>query len=112
MSTPVAGVPAGTPVIVGTIDAWSEAISVGGHGVGDLMLMYGTTMFLVNTVDRLVTSPSMWSTVGALPGTRCLAGGMATSGAVTDWLGHLFGDVDLGVLFDEAAASPPVRTAW
>lgn len=94
-------------MIVGTIDAWSEAISVGGHNVGDLMLMYGTTMFLVNTVDRLVTSPSMWSTVGALPGTRCLAGGMATSGAVTDWLGHLFGQVDPGVLFDEAASSPP-----
>ncbi|MFJ8023741.1 FGGY-family carbohydrate kinase [Streptomyces sp. NPDC096311] len=107
VGTPVAGIPAGTPVIVGTIDAWSEAISVGGHGVGDLMLMYGTTMFLVNTVDRLVTSPSMWSTVGALPGTRCLAGGMATSGAVTDWLGRLFGDVGLGVLIDEAAASPP-----
>ncbi|MGW4670873.1 FGGY-family carbohydrate kinase [Streptomyces sp. NPDC004324] len=107
VDTPVAGVPAGTPVIVGTIDAWSEAISVGGHGVGDLMLMYGTTMFLVNTVDRLVTSPSMWSTVGALPGTRCLAGGMATSGAVTDWLGHLFGHVDPGVLFDEARSSPP-----
>ncbi|MEU9977979.1 FGGY-family carbohydrate kinase [Streptomyces sp. NPDC051014] len=103
----VAGIPAGTPVVVGTIDAWSEAVSVGGHRVGDLMLMYGTTMFLVNTVDRLVTSPSMWSTVGALPGTRCLAGGMATSGAVTDWLGHLFGDVGHGVLFDEAAASPP-----
>ncbi|MFD4600325.1 FGGY-family carbohydrate kinase [Streptomyces sp. NPDC058464] len=107
VNTPVPGIPAGTPVVVGTIDAWSEAISVGGHGVGDLMLMYGTTMFLVNTVDRLVTSPSMWSTVGALPGTRCLAGGMATSGAVTDWLGHLFGDVGPGVLFDEAAASPP-----
>ncbi|GGM96460.1 FGGY-family carbohydrate kinase [Streptomyces fuscichromogenes] len=107
VNVPGTGIPAGTPVIVGTIDAWSEAISVGGHGVGDLMLMYGTTMFLVNTVDRLVTSPSMWSTVGALPGTRCLAGGMATSGAVTDWLGHLCGDVGPGVLFDEAAASPP-----
>ncbi|MGW1618740.1 FGGY-family carbohydrate kinase [Streptomyces sp. NPDC002172] len=105
--TPVAGIPAGTPVVVGTIDAWSEAVSVGGHGVGDLMLMYGTTMFLVNTVDRLVTSPSMWSTVGALPGTRCLAGGMATSGAVTDWLGHLCGDIGPGELFDEAAAAPP-----
>ncbi|MFE3166002.1 FGGY-family carbohydrate kinase [Streptomyces sp. NPDC059224] len=107
VNRPVAGIPAGTPVIVGTIDAWSEAVSVGGHGVGDLMLMYGTTMFLVNTVDRLLTSPSMWSTVGALPGTRCLAGGMATSGAVTDWLGHLFGGVGPGVLFGEAAASPP-----
>jgi xylulokinase len=42
--------PLGIPVITGTIDAWSEAVSVGATEVGDLMLMYGTTMFLINTV--------------------------------------------------------------
>ena len=41
------GLPEGIPVITGTIDAWSEALSVGAQSVGDLMLMYGTTMFLV-----------------------------------------------------------------
>ncbi|MPZ95041.1 MAG: sugar kinase, partial [Propionibacteriales bacterium] len=41
------GIPSGTPVITGTIDAWAEALSVDAHGIGDLMLMYGTTMFLV-----------------------------------------------------------------
>jgi xylulokinase len=44
------GLPLGVRVIAGTIDAWSEAISVGAQRVGDLMLMYGTTMFLVATV--------------------------------------------------------------
>lgn len=34
------GLPAGIPVITGTIDAWAEAISVGAQGVGDLMFMY------------------------------------------------------------------------
>jgi len=100
------GLPAGIPVVTGTIDAWAEAVSVGAHGVGDLMLMYGTTMFLVNTVGRTVTSPSLWGTVGALPGTRCLAGGMSTSGAVTAWLRDLFGDVDYPALVELAAASP------
>ena len=61
------GIPAGVPVITGTIDAWSEAISVGAHHTGDLMLMYGTTMFLVLTVAERLTTPSMWGTVGALP---------------------------------------------
>lgn len=101
------GLPAGIPVVTGTIDAWAEALSVGAHGVGDLMLMYGTTMFLVNTVAETVTSPSLWGTVGALPGTRCLAGGMATSGAITTWLRDLFGgDADYAALTELAAASP------
>jgi xylulokinase len=85
------GLPAGIPVITGTIDAWSEAVSVGAQRVGDLMLMYGTTMFLINTVANALTAPGLWGTVGAYPGTRNLAGGMATSGAITQWLRELFG---------------------
>ncbi|MET7287122.1 FGGY-family carbohydrate kinase [Streptomyces sp. NPDC005573] len=101
------GLPAGIPVITGTIDAWAEALSVGAHHTGDLMLMYGTTMFLLHTVDRPLTSPALWGTVGALPGTRNLAGGMATSGAVTDWLRDLSAGADHATLSREAAASPP-----
>ncbi len=101
------GIPAGTPVITGTIDAWSEAVSVGAHNTGDLMLMYGTTMFLVHTVAERLTTPSMWGTVGALPGTRNLAGGMATSGAITGWLRTLFGSPDYAQLLAEAEAAGP-----
>ncbi|MFG2042039.1 FGGY-family carbohydrate kinase [Dactylosporangium sp. NPDC048998] len=104
----IAGIPAGTPVITGTIDAWTEAVSVDAQNPGDLMLMYGTTMFLIATVDRpfddVVTSPAMWGTVGAYPGTRNLAGGMATSGAVTAWLRELTG-ADYPTLLAEAEAS-------
>ncbi|WP_445155543.1 FGGY-family carbohydrate kinase [Arthrobacter sp. Hor0625] len=101
------GLPAGIPVIAGTIDAWSEAVSVDGQNNGDLMLMYGTTMFLVNTVPDRVTSPQLWGTVGAFEGTRNLAGGMATSGAVTSWLKELFGSLDFPELLELAAASGP-----
>lgn len=100
----VAEIPIGTPVITGTIDAWSEAISVGAQNPGDLMLMYGTTMFLIQTLDRPASEPSMWGTVGATPGTRNLAGGLATSGAITAWLGELTGG-DFATLTAEAAAS-------
>ncbi len=100
----VAGIPAGTPVITGTIDAWSEAVSVGAQAAGDLMLMYGTTMFLVLTLDAPVTEPSMWGTVGAFEGTRNLAGSMATSGAITNWLRELTGE-DYPRLVAEAATS-------
>ncbi|MEU6494960.1 FGGY family carbohydrate kinase [Streptomyces sp. NPDC046984] len=101
------GLPAGIPVTVGTIDAWAEALSVGAHGIGDLMLMYGTTMFLVHTVPGLLRHPALWSTVGALPGTRNLAGGMATSGAVTGWLRDLFAAGDYGELLRLAGESGP-----
>jgi xylulokinase len=103
------GLPAGIPVITGTIDAWAEAVSVGAQEPGDLMLMYGTTMFLVHTVPgaALLTSPALWSTVGALPGTRNLAGGMATSGAVTAWLRELFGSPDYAELVRLAEESGP-----
>jgi xylulokinase len=106
-STAIAGIPAGTPVITGTIDAWTEAVSADAQNVGDLMLMYGSTMFLVATVERALAVPSMWGTVGALPGTRNLAGGMATSGALTGWLRDLAGGPDYASLLAEAEAAGP-----
>lgn len=101
------GLAEGTPVTVGTIDAWAEALSVGADRPGDLMLMYGTTMFLINTVAKPVSTPSMWGTVGALPGTHSLAGGMATSGAITGWLREIFGSPDYPELLELAKRSGP-----
>lgn len=98
------GIPCGTPVVTGTIDAWSEAVSVGAHESGDLMLMYGTTMFLVATGDQTLRTPSMWTTIGAFEGTRNLAGGLATSGALTAWWKDLT-DADYLTLLAEAEAS-------
>jgi xylulokinase len=43
--------------------------------------------------------------VGALPGTRNVAGGMATSGAITGWLRELFGSPDYSELVELAAQS-------
>lgn len=100
------GISQGTPVIVGTIDAWTEAVSIGAHERGDLMLMYGTTMFLVATGEETLRTPSMWTTVGAFPGTRNLAGGLSTSGALTSWLKELTA-ADYPQLLEEAEASGP-----
>ena len=88
------GLPVGIPVITGTIDAWAEAVSVGAQSPGDLMLMYGTTMFLVATTPAPVRTDAMWTTTGAFRGTHCLAGGMATSGAITGWWRDLLGGSD------------------
>ncbi|MEU6786112.1 FGGY-family carbohydrate kinase [Nonomuraea angiospora] len=97
------GLPKGIPVVAGTIDAWAEALSVGATSPGDVMLMYGTTMFLVEVLASRAVSPRLWGTVGVSPGTYNLAAGMATSGAVTGWLRDLTG-ASFESLTAEAAA--------
>ena len=91
------GLPVGTPVVAGTIDAWAEAFSVGVRRPGDVMLMYGSTMFLVQVLPGLRTSPLLWTTAGVEPGSRTFAAGMATSGSLTAWVQELTG----GTSFDE-----------
>lgn len=98
------GLRPGIPVITGTIDAWAEGVSVGAIRPGDLMLMYGTTMFLVLTVEEPLHNRALWGTAGVFAGSHCLAGGMATSGAITGWLADLTG-ADHATLMDEARES-------
>jgi xylulokinase len=100
------GLPAGTPVMAGTIDAWAEAFSVGVRAPGDMMVMYGSTMFLVQVVDEPVSHPALWATAGVEPGTRTLAAGMATSGSLTAWLRELVGGPPFARLVAEAGSVP------
>jgi xylulokinase len=105
------GIPAGTPVSAGTTDAAAEALSVGVRAPGDLMLMYGSTMFLNLVVDRPHPDPRMWGMQYALPGTATVTGGMATSGALTSWFRSMVGAQEapppFEVLLEEAAAVEP-----
>jgi xylulokinase len=107
MASEETGIPAGTPVAAGTIDAWSEGASVGVQNPGDLMLMYGTTMFIIEVLERALHHPGLWGTTGILPSTHNLAAGMATSGALTGWLQKISGGVPYADLTEEAAAVPP-----
>ena len=97
------GLPAGIPVAAGTIDAWAEALSAGVREPGDLMLMYGTTMFLVEVLNEASPHPKLWNTAGIFPGTQSLAAGMATSGALTGWLRQISGGLSYEILVQEAA---------
>ena len=71
-----------------------------------MMVMYGTTMFLVQVADAPVRHPALWATRGVAPGSFTTAAGMATSGAITAWLRDLVG-ADYATLTDEAADVPP-----
>ncbi|HET7121963.1 MAG TPA: FGGY family carbohydrate kinase [Solirubrobacterales bacterium] len=101
------GLTAGTPVVAGTIDAWAEAKSVGVTAPGELMVMYGSTMFFVLGAEVPADDPSVWTTAGTEPGSLTRAAGMATSGSLTAWLREMTGAPDFGTLVAEAAATAP-----
>ncbi len=100
------GLRAGTPVSAGTVDAWAEAFSAGVRAPGDTMLMYGSTMFLIQQLGEVRSHPLLWTTNGVEAGTHTLAAGMATSGSLLGWLRQLTGGAPFETLMAEAAEVP------
>jgi len=101
------GVPAGTPVVAGTVDAYSEAFSVGVRRPGDQMLMYGSTMFLIQIIDEYYSDPTLWATAGVDRDTLALAAGTSTAGSLIGWLQKVTGGASFEDLMAEASAVPP-----
>lgn len=96
----------GIPVIFGTVDAWAEQESVGAIKNNQLFLMYGTTLFLVANSPQRVRHASMWGTTGTREGTFNMAGGLATSGALTNWFREISGERDYAKLVEAAQGVP------
>jgi xylulokinase len=101
------GVPAGTPLAAGTVDAYSEAFSVGVRRPGDQMLMYGSTMFLVQVIDEYYSDPTLWTTAGVERGSLALAAGTSTAGSLIGWLQSVTGGASFDDLTAEAQDVPP-----
>ena len=104
------GIPVGTPVSAGTVDAWAEAFSAGVRKPGDLMLMYGSTLFFVQVLRQFRTHPKLWTTVGVEPGQHTVAAGMSTSGSLTSWVQDLSGGASFEQLVSEASGWRRART--
>lgn len=104
------GLAVGTPVTVGTIDAAAEAVSVGVRAAGEMMLMYGSTIFIIQLTALPVRDHRMWYAPWLYPGQHASMAGLATSGTLTHWFRDQFarelGEGAFGVLTREAAASP------
>ena len=101
------GIRKGTPVAVGTLDAWMDAISVGVREPGDRLLDYGTTMVVIGILARPVADPRLSATIGVFPGTHAIAAGTAASGALSTWFQKVAGrEVPLASLLAEAALVP------
>jgi len=106
------GLAVGTPVIVGTIDAAAEAVSVGVLAPGQMMLMYGSTIFTVLITESRVRDARLWWAPWLFPGRHAALAGLATIGALTHWFRDqlardLRPETAMGALAAEAAASPP-----
>lgn len=101
------GLAAGTPVTCGTIDAAAEAVSVGVLAPGEMMLMYGSTVFIIEVTAAALRDPRLWYAPWLFPGRHASMAGLATSGTLTRWFrDQLARDADFATLAAEAAASP------
>ena len=106
------GLALGTPVTCGTIDAAAEAVSIGVQTPGDMMMTYGSTIFIIQITDHRLTDTRLWQTPWLFPGQFSAMAGLATSGTLTHWMRDQFARdlpeaTAFATLTAEADASPP-----
>ncbi len=106
------GLAIGTPVTVGTIDAAAEAISVGVCSAGEMMMMYGSTIFIIQVTKEKIIDGRLWYAPWLFKGLHGSMAGLATSGTLTHWFRDNFAkeipkDKAFEILAAEAAQSPP-----
>lgn len=85
------GLTAGIPVCCGTADVLAEAVSCGAAEVGDTVVMYGSTLFVIHLTDGLQPRPPAWASYYPGPATGCLLAGTSTAGAAARWCLELLG---------------------
>lgn len=79
------GLAEGTPVVVGTADAAADAVGVGVFKPGDMLLMFGSSVFIIHIVPTLTTDRRFWAGPYLFKDTYMVASGMSTSGTLTRW---------------------------
>ncbi len=92
------GLPAATPVCVGTYDSFADLAGAGVVADGDAGLLLGTTAVVGKVVGRATDETAVAAAgLRATPhaGAGVLVGGWtSTSGSLVDWAGRLFPDTD------------------
>jgi xylulokinase len=95
------------------IDAAAEAISVGVTAPGQMMMMYGSTIFIILVAAKRVSDARLWYAPWLFPGEHASMAGLATSGTLTHWFRENFAREFTDpkqaaiALAKEAATSPP-----
>lgn len=106
------GLSIGTPVITGTIDAASEALSVGVRQPGDLMMMYGSSIFTIVISSKRHYNQNLWYAPWLFKGEHSAMAGHPTAGTLSHWFrSELARELEPSlahiVLSKEAMTSPP-----
>jgi xylulokinase len=72
-----------------------------------MMMMYGSTIFIIQVTADPVRDPRLWYAPWLFPGTHASMAGLATSGTLTHWFrDQLARDTDFPTLVAEAQDSP------
>jgi xylulokinase len=100
--------PAGTPVVIGTIDAWCDIVGCGGVEPGIAVDVAGTSEVVALVTDRPVQGEGVSSSL-FVNDLHWIGGPMQMGGAALEWLARGFYDAESGLerLEAEAASVEP-----
>jgi len=79
------GLKEGTPVIVGTDDSGAEAISTGVLQPGDMMIQFGSSLYMILCTNKLVDDNRIWREEFIIPNTFDISAGTNAAGTLTRW---------------------------
>lgn len=88
------GLKEGTPVVIGTGDVGTEALSAGVFAPGETILVYGSTACYLQCLGELVTHRDLFSGYYLFPYTYFIGGATATAGALTKWFRDNFSPLE------------------
>jgi xylulokinase len=91
------GLKEGIPVIIGTGDVGTEAISAGVFEPGETILVYGSTISYLQCLKKPVTHANLFSGYYALPNSYFIGGATATAGALTKWFRDNFSPLEKAI---------------
>jgi xylulokinase len=89
------GLKEGTPILLGTADGFAELISVGAIEPGEATIIYGTTGIISIATNKLKIIKELWTLPHIMvKDSYFVAGGTATSAALTKWFRDNFGETE------------------
>lgn len=105
------GLPKGTIVYQGGIDAHIAMLGLGVSCPGDMGIIMGTSFVHLVLSDKPVYSEGIWGPYkdAVVPGLYCLEGGQVSAGSITKWFLNEFridGDNPYMTMANEAGTSP------